>query len=101
MFHKYAYRLAPLRSRHSLHAPAAAAFTTIRPAARPGASTNGAPVGTSGSRNGRLRWTGPAGTPVATATAKASIASATAADPAPRITDRRDAERMVGLEIRL
>ena len=32
-----------------------------RPSARPGASTNGAPVGSSGSRNGRFRCTGPAG----------------------------------------
>ena len=46
-----------------------AARSTVRihgaPPARPGASSSGAPVGTSGSRNGRFRCTGPAGGPVA------------------------------------
>ena len=39
-------------------------------ASRPGTSTSGAPVGTNGSRNGRLRCTGPAGGPSASATAR-------------------------------
>ena len=38
-----------------------------RPSDRPGASTSGSPLGTSGSRNGRLRCTGPAGGPDAVA----------------------------------
>ena len=38
------------------------------PSARPGASTSGAPVGTSGSRNARFRCTGPGGVPSVSAT---------------------------------
>ena len=45
-----------------------------RPSERPGASTSGEPVGTSGSRNGRLQCTGPAGGPSASATVRAAIA---------------------------
>ena len=40
-----------------------------RPSDRPGASTERAPVGTSGSRNGRFKCTGPAGGPSDSATA--------------------------------
>ena len=57
------------------------------PSGRPGASTSAAPVGTSGSRNGRLRCTGPAGGPWAAANARHAIARHVA--PAPSIAVRR------------
>ena len=49
-----------------------------RPSVRPGASTSGAPVGTSGSRNGRLRCTGPGRQLSDSATARHASARQTA-----------------------
>ena len=64
------------RSPRRVRRPAARPSETVhgRPSARPGASTSGSPVGTSGSRNARLRCTGPAGGPAASATARAATA---------------------------
>ena len=52
-----------------------------RPSGRPGASTSGEPVGTSGSRNGRFKCTGPAGGPSDSATARHASERHTAPTP--------------------
>ena len=65
--------------------------STARRRRGPAASTSGAPVGTSGSRNGRLRCTGPAGGPDVRDRAAASARQrAFASAPRPRLRADRD-----------
>ena len=85
-----ARRAAPHRPVEARASPPKTASTAAHPA-RPGASTSGAPVGRSGSRNGRLRCTGPAGGPSVSATAR--HASARHADSGARHVDRAGRDR--------